>query len=52
MLISWEVWSERNARLFCNETVPSMVIINKIKQEVSIWILTGAKHFSCVMPQE
>ena len=50
MLISWEVWSERNARVFRNSAAPFMVIINKIKQEVLLWALAGAKHLGVVMP--
>ena len=30
-LLSCEVWSERNARAFCNTAVPSMVIINNME---------------------
>ena len=52
MLISWEVWSERNARVFRNVAVPSVVIINKIKHEASLWALAGAKHLSIVMLRE
>ena len=52
MLISWEVWSERNARVFRNSAAPSMTIISKIKQEVSLWALAGAKHLGVVMPRE
>ena len=35
MLISWEIWTERNARVFRNTAVPSMVLISKIKEKVS-----------------
>ncbi|KAF7055568.1 hypothetical protein CFC21_063086 [Triticum aestivum] len=52
MLISWEVWLERNARVFRNSATPCMVIISKIKQEVSLWALAGAKHLGVVMPRE
>ncbi|KAF7007049.1 hypothetical protein CFC21_022024 [Triticum aestivum] len=52
MLISWEVWTERNARVFRNVAVPSVVIINNIKHEASLWALAGAKHLSIVMPRE
>ena len=52
MLISWEIWSERNARVFRNVAVPPVVIINKIKQEVSLWALAGAKHLGIVLPRE
>ena len=45
MLISWEIWTERNV-------VPSMVLISKIKDEVSLWALAGAKQLGIVMPRE
>ena len=41
MLISWEIWTERNHRVFRNMAVPSMVLISKIKEEVSLWALAG-----------
>ena len=52
MLISWEIWTERNARVFRNTAVPSMVLISKIKDEVSLWALAGAKQLGIVMPRE
>ncbi|KAI5014033.1 hypothetical protein ZWY2020_055423 [Hordeum vulgare] len=52
MLISWEVWSERIARVFLNLTVPLTIIINKIKQEAFLWALAGAKHLSVVLSRE
>uniref|UniRef100_A0A453C2H9 Uncharacterized protein n=1 Tax=Aegilops tauschii subsp. strangulata TaxID=200361 RepID=A0A453C2H9_AEGTS len=52
MLISWEIWTELNARVFRNTGIPSMVLICKIKEEVSLWAVTGAKHMSSVMPRE
>jgi hypothetical protein len=43
LLVSWEVWKERNDRFFDRKEslVPS--IVNKIKGECSIWIVVGAK---------
>ncbi|KAM3365049.1 hypothetical protein ACQJBY_015046 [Aegilops geniculata] len=52
MLISWEIWTERNARVFRNTAIPSMVLTCKIKEEVSLWAVAGAKHMSAVMPRE
>ena len=52
MLISWEIWTERNARVFRNTAIPSMVLISKIKTKVSLWAMAGAKHMSVVMPRE
>uniref|UniRef100_A0A453SEU3 Uncharacterized protein n=1 Tax=Aegilops tauschii subsp. strangulata TaxID=200361 RepID=A0A453SEU3_AEGTS len=50
MLISWEIWKERNARVFRNTAVPVGVIVAKIKEEASMWCLAGAKILSNVMP--
>ena len=52
MLISWEIQTERNARVFRNTAIPSMVLMCKIKEEVSLWTVAGAKHMSVVMPRE
>ncbi|KAM3189373.1 hypothetical protein ACQJBY_067971 [Aegilops geniculata] len=52
MLISWEIWTERNARVFRNTAIPSTVLSSKIKAEVSLWAMAGAKHMSIVMPRE
>ena len=52
MLISWEIWKERNARVFRNTAVPVGVIVAKIKDECSLWSLAGAKHLCNIMPRE
>ncbi|KAM3391717.1 hypothetical protein ACQJBY_013051 [Aegilops geniculata] len=52
MLISWEIWTERNSRVFRNTATPSTVLISKIKAKVSLWAMAGAKHMSIVMPRE
>uniref|UniRef100_A0A3B6FNS0 Uncharacterized protein n=1 Tax=Triticum aestivum TaxID=4565 RepID=A0A3B6FNS0_WHEAT len=52
MLISWEIWSERNARIFRNTAAPSAALVSKIKEELSLWALAGAKHLSIVMARE
>ena len=50
MLVSWEVWTERNA--FRNNSTTATIIIEKIKEEVNMWRLVGAKALGNVMPQE
>ncbi|KAF6999229.1 hypothetical protein CFC21_015291 [Triticum aestivum] len=52
LLISWEIWKERNARVFRNVAVPVGVIVAKIKEECSLWGLAGAKYLRTLMPQE
>ena len=52
MLISWEIWSECNVRIFRNMAAPSVVLVSKIKEELSLWASAGAKHLSIVMARE
>jgi hypothetical protein len=52
MLISWEIWKEKNARVFQNEACTSNMLVNKIKEEVATSSLAGAKALSNVMPRE
>ncbi|XBI19709.1 hypothetical protein VPH35_061160 [Triticum aestivum] len=50
--ISWELWNERNARIFRNIAVPVGVIVARIKEEASLWSMAGARHLSNIMPRE
>jgi hypothetical protein len=43
LLVTWEVWNERNARVFRNNHSPSMVVLDRIKREARLWVLAGAK---------
>jgi hypothetical protein len=43
MLISWEIWKERNERVFNNKSSLPSVIMHKIREEGKNWILAGAK---------
>ena len=52
MLVSWEVWNERNARVFGNKATTSIMLIEKIKEEATIWCLAGAKALSSIVPRE
>jgi hypothetical protein len=42
MLISWEIWNERNARIFRHHFSTATLISNKI-EEARLWCLAGAK---------
>lgn len=52
LLVSWELWNERNARVFKNKHCPPSVILHKVKQESNLWVLAGAKHMCNLIPQE
>jgi hypothetical protein len=48
MLVNWEIWKERNACLFTNKSSTANML--KIKEEVNLWSLAGAKEICNIMP--
>jgi hypothetical protein len=52
MLISWEIWKKRNAGIFRNTYTTSSFIVIKIKEEIALCSLAGAKAVGNVMPRE
>jgi hypothetical protein len=51
MLMSWKIW-KGNVRIFLDACTTSRCIVIKIKEEVTLWSLAGAKALSIVMPRE
>lgn len=33
---TWEIWKERDARVFCNTSTPTTVVVRKIKEEAHL----------------
>jgi hypothetical protein len=52
LLVAWEVWNERNARVFRAKSAPAQVVFDKIKHEARLWVLAGAKNMGNIMPRE
>ena len=52
MMVSWEVWMERNAQVFRNNSTTATIVIAKIKEEANRWCLAGAKALCNLMPRE
>jgi hypothetical protein len=52
LLVSWEIWKERNNRIFDRRgaSVPSFV--NRIRDEVSLWIAAGGKVLAGLLARE
>jgi hypothetical protein len=46
ILIGWELWKERNARVFNNKASLPLALMQKIKDEGKNWIIAGAKHLA------
>jgi hypothetical protein len=42
ILVSWEIWCERNARIFRNSASSPSSILAKIKEEGRAWVKAGA----------
>lgn len=51
LLITWEVWKERNAHVFNNKSTPPLVILENIKTETRLWVLAGARCLGVLMPR-
>jgi hypothetical protein len=51
LLVTWEIWNGKNARVFNNKQTPSMIILEKkIKKEAKLWVAAGAKNLSNLFP--
>jgi hypothetical protein len=46
MLVLWEVWLERNARVFNHHESSIPSILAKIKSEISVWVAAGARDLA------
>ena len=52
MLVSWEIWKERNGQVFRNHFSTANFIIAKIREETTMWSRAGAKAICNIMPRE
>uniref|UniRef100_A0A453INL3 Uncharacterized protein n=1 Tax=Aegilops tauschii subsp. strangulata TaxID=200361 RepID=A0A453INL3_AEGTS len=52
MLVSWEVWNERNARVYRSISSKPSVKIGNITEEAILWVVAGAKPSCWIMPLE
>uniref|UniRef100_A0A0A9BUB0 Reverse transcriptase zinc-binding domain-containing protein n=1 Tax=Arundo donax TaxID=35708 RepID=A0A0A9BUB0_ARUDO len=50
ILVTWELWNERNARVFRHKELPVNSLVAKIKEEARIWAVAGAKHICAELP--
>lgn len=48
-LVSWQVWKERNARLFREESATHSELLETIKAEADRWIAAGAKGLAALI---
>jgi hypothetical protein len=52
LLVGWEIWKERNRRIFDRResSVPS--VVNRIKAKASLWITAGSKCLAALFVSE
>jgi hypothetical protein len=49
MLVTWTIWKERKARVFNNKSALPTILLQIIKDEAKLWIVTGAKQLGFVI---
>jgi hypothetical protein len=50
MLVSWEIWNEKNVRIFKKFNTLPGIVIAKIKMDVKTWVLADVKHTGLMLP--
>lgn len=41
-LVSWELWAERNRRIFQDERMDVRSFLQRVKDEITLWNMAGA----------
>ena len=52
ILVIWEIWCERNARVFRKRETSAPGLLAKIKSEAGAWALAGAKDLESLLMRE
>ncbi|KAG2569704.1 hypothetical protein PVAP13_7NG435625 [Panicum virgatum] len=52
MLVSWEIWKERNRRVFRHHETSAPDLLSLIKQEALDWVVAGAKDLATLLSRE
>ena len=43
LLVNWEIWKERNTRIFNRRECSTALLLSKIKEEARAWGIVGAR---------
>ncbi|KAF2913727.1 hypothetical protein DAI22_10g108000 [Oryza sativa Japonica Group] len=50
ILLSWEIWKERNSRVFQGIEASPQTITNRISDEIWLWRACGARGIQSLLP--
>jgi hypothetical protein len=48
LLVIWDIWLERNARVFNRVESLALTVFTKVKGETTTWIVVGAKQLAAL----
>ncbi|KAF8697469.1 hypothetical protein HU200_036071 [Digitaria exilis] len=48
MLVTWEIWKERNGRVFQRKEHSTIALMATIKSEPEAWTRAGARHLEAL----
>lgn len=52
ILVCWQLWKERNARVFRSKAATTQGLVQVIREEAIMWIRAGAMHLGSLIPRE
>jgi hypothetical protein len=52
LIVTWDIWNKRNARVFNSKHTPPLVLLEKMKREARLWVTVGVKKLGHILTGE
>jgi hypothetical protein len=52
LIVTWDIWNQRNARVFNSKHTPPLVLLEKMKREARLWVTVGVKKLGHILTGE